>query len=406
MDSGFRLTLSDDEFRRRRSSLFERLASREVAGRAAVDGVVLFLPHNVSYFCKFGFMVTERPVALVLTPARAALLVPRLEREHVEAVALVDEVVDYPEYPDERHPMEFLRDLLHGMGLEKASVGFDAAGAPKVFGYRGPTLQDVLPGARTEDVLDDIESMQMIKSSEELELIRLSARWGHRAHELLQQYSRPGVGEVEVSMQASSEATKEMLEALGPDYVPQSWEKAGAHASFHGQVGPASALPHVLTSNARLAPGDVLVTVATSTVAGYGSELERTMILGEPSREQVRFFQSMLEAQTLALQMMRPGVSCAAVDAAVRSFFRENDLMPYWRHHTGHGLGRLLHEPPYLDVGYDRVLEPGMVVSVEPGIYVTGLGGFRHSDTVVVTEHGVERLTTYPRELEQLVISC
>lgn len=407
MDSGFRVALSDEEFHRRRRRLFERLASREATnGRGAPDGVVFFLPHNVSYFAKFGFMVTERPVALVLTPSRAALLVPRLEREHAESVALADDVVDYPEFPDARHPMEFLRDLLHDMGLVKASVGFDAAGAPQVFGYRGPDLGDVVPDADTENVLDDIESLQMIKSNEELDLIRLSARWGHRAHELLQQYSRPGIGEVELSMQASFEATKEMLDALGPECVPQSWEKAGAHAGFHGQVGPASALPHVLTSNARLMPGDVLVTLATSTVAGYGSELERTMILGEPSKEQVRFFRLMLEAQTLAMELIGPGVSCAAVDAAVRSFIRENDLMPYWRHHTGHGLGRLLHEPPYLDIGDERVLEPGMVVSVEPGIYVTGLGGFRHSDTVVVTEDGVECLTTYPRELEQLIIPC
>ncbi len=81
-------------------------------------------------------------------------------------------------------------------------------------------------------------------------------------------------------------------------------------------------------------------------------------------------------------------------------------LTPYWRHHTGHGLGRLLHEPPYLDVGDERVLAPGMVVSVEPGIYVPGLGGFRHSDTVVVTEDGVRSITTYPRSLEDLIIPC
>jgi len=133
---------------------------------------------------------------------------------------------------------------------------------------------------------------------------------------------------------------------LGPGYVPQSWEKAGAYAGFHGQVGKQSALPHVLTSNAKLMPGDVLVTLATSTVAGYFSELERTMIMGEPSKDQERFFRLMLEARALAIEMMGPGVRCAQVDAAVREFFEANGLMPYWRHHTGHGLGRLLHEPP------------------------------------------------------------
>ncbi|MFO7310961.1 MAG: Xaa-Pro peptidase family protein [Bacillota bacterium] len=403
MADNVRLSLSNEEFFSRRKRLFARLAERPAGG---LDAVVLFLPHNVSYFAKFGFMVTERPIALVLAPDRATLLVPRLEKEHAEAVALVDEVAVYPEYPDVRHPMEFLRDVLLGMGLGAAAIGCDAPGASQVFGYRGPSLAQLLPGARVETVLDDIEALQMIKSQEELELIELSARWGHRAHELLQQYARPGVGEVELSQQASAEATREMLKALGPGYVPQSWEKAGAYAGFHGQVGKQSALPHVLTSNAKLMPGDVLVTLATSTVAGYFSELERTMIMGEPSKEQERFFRLMLEARALAIEMMGPGVRCAQVDAAVREFFEANGLMPYWRHHTGHGLGRLLHEPPYLDIGDERVLMPGMVVSVEPGIYVPGLGGFRHSDTVVITEDGVRFITTYPRQLEDLVIPC
>lgn len=403
MQENVRLSLSNQEFHARRKRLFSYLAERPGGG---VDAVVLFLPHNVSYFAKFGFMVTERPIALVLAPERAALLVPRLEKEHAEAVALVDEVAVYPEYPDVRHPMEYLRDLLRGMGLSAATIGCDAAGASQVFGYRGPLLAQLLPDARVESVLDDIETLQMIKSKEELELIELSAHWGHRAHQLLQQYARPGIGEVELSQRASADATQEMLAALGPGYVPQSWEKAGAHAGFHGQVGRQSALPHVLTSNAKLMPGDVLVSLATSTVAGYSSELERTMIMGEPSREQERYFRLMLEAQELALGMMRPGIRCADVDAAVRRFFRVNGLMPYWRHHTGHGLGRLLHEPPYLDVGDERVLAPGMVVSVEPGIYVPELGGFRHSDTVVVTENGIRTLTTYPRRLEDLIIPC
>lgn len=398
-----RLSLSGEEFARRRRKLFERLQTGTAGG---VDAVVLFLPHNVSYFARFGFMVTERPVALLLTPSDAVLVVPRLEKEHAEALALADDVVDYPEYPDMRHPMDFLRDVLLGRGLARAVIGCDAPGAPQVFGYRGPGLADLLPDARLVHVLDDIEALQMIKSAEELELIELSARWGHRAHELLQQYAVPGLGEVELSMRASFDATVEMLEALGPGYVPQSWEKAGAQAGFHGQVGEQSALPHVLTSNARLQPGDVLVTIATATVAGYGSELERTMFMGEPSPEQRRFFELMLEARAAALEVMRPGVACSAVDAAVRDFFRAHGLMAFWRHHTGHGLGRLLHEPPYLDVGDRRVLEPGMVVSVEPGIYVPGLGGFRHSDTVVVTDDGVRFITTYPRSLEELVIPC
>lgn len=394
-----RLQLSKLEFSRRRERFAQMLADN------GLDGAVLFLPHNVSYMSRFGFMVTERPIVYVFTPERTALLVPRLETEHAERVAIVDEVFTYTEYPDVQHPLRALADSLHNMGLAGAALGFDAPAPPKVYGYRGPSLAQLLPKARLVDVLDDLEFMQMIKSEEELELIKLSVRWGARAHELLQQYSRVGVGEVEISMQASFDATREMLAELGDGYTPMSWEKAGAVATFHGQVGANSALPHVLTANAVLQPGDNLITFADAAVAGYRHELERTLIVGEPSTQQRRFFEYMLEARTIALDAIKPGAPCAAVDAAVRTFFETNALMEYWRHHTGHGIGRLLHEPPFFDVGDGRVVEAGMVMTVEPGLYVPGLGGFRHSDTVVVTDDGVRSLTDYPRDLDSLIIA-
>lgn len=393
-----RLQLSENEFARRRHRLTQRLAEH------GLEGLVLFLAHNVSYMSRFGFMTTERPIAYVFTPHRSVLFVPRLETEHAERMALVDRVVTYPEYPDTRHPLQYFADVLRELGLERGALGFDAPAAPKVFGYRGPTLAELLPEARLRDMLDELEHIQMIKSPEELELITVSARWGGRAHELLQQYCRVGVGEVELSMQASFDATREMLETLGDDYTPMSWEKAGAVATFHGQVGPNSALPHVLTANATLQPGDNLITFADAAVAGYRNELERTLIVGEPSASQEKFFGLMLEAQTIAMNAIAPGATCADVDAEVRAFYIDNDLMPYWRHHTGHGIGRLLHEAPFFDVGDARVLEPGMVMTVEPGLYVPGLGGFRHSDTVVVTDNGVRSITTYPRDLESLII--
>jgi Xaa-Pro aminopeptidase len=92
------------------------------------------------------------------------------------------------------------------------------------------------------------------------------------------------------------------------------------------------------------------------------------------------------------------------VDRKVRDFFVQEGIGEYWRHHTGHALGIRMHEAPFLDIGDDTVIEPGMVFSVEPGIYIPGFAGFRHSDTVVVTETGAERLTLYPRDLASLII--
>lgn len=392
------LRLSEGEYRRRRVKIWERLQDREIAG------LVLFSPYNVSYFARFGFIPTERPIAAVLTPERSALLVPRLEVEHAEEFGLVDRVVAYPEYPGQRHPMEFLKDLMVDLGLGQARIGVDSDGYGRIYGYRGPKVSQLLPGAVVIDVLDDLEYLQMINSPEELNLIRESARWGNLAHVYLQEYCRVGASETEISMRASYEATQAMIRTLGSEYRPLSWGRVGAFAGFRGQIGKDSALPHALTSNARLKPGDVLVTGADATVWGYGSELERTMIMGEPSPEQERYFNLMLEAQTLAINAIKPGIPCSQVDREVRAFFREHGLEPYWRHHTGHAKSTLVHEAPFLDIGDHRIIEVGMVFTVEPGIYIPGFAGFRHSDTVAVTEDGVEMITYYPRDLDSLII--
>jgi Xaa-Pro dipeptidase len=392
------LRISTDEYMRRRETLFNRLSDRNV------DAVVLFQPHNVSYLTAFGFIPTERPMATVITPQTAALLVPHLEREHAEEFALVDRIDFYPEYPDLRHPMEFMKDLLIDLGLENGTIGVDSEGYGQIYGYRGPRIPELLPDAKIENILDDIEYMQMINSEEELNLIRESCRWGNLAHTYLQEYCEVGVSETEIAMRASFEATQAMIRTLGSEYRPMTFGMATAYAGFRGQIGKDSALSHAMTSNARLQAGDVLVTGANAMIWGYGSELERTMIMGEPAEEQARLFNLMLDAQTLALNSLKPGIPCSDVDKAVREFFKENGIEQNWRHHTGHAKSMLIHEAPFLDVGDHREIEVGMVFTVEPGVYVPGFAGFRHSDTVAVTQDGFEWLTYYPRDLESMTI--
>jgi Xaa-Pro aminopeptidase len=150
--------------------------------------------------------------------------------------------------------------------------------------------------------------------------------------------------------------------------------------------------------------GDVLVTGATAPVWGYLSELERTMVIGPPSDEQRRLFEHMVALQDIAFRAIRPGARCSDVDRAVRAYFEQHDLMSHWRHHTGHAIGLRYHEGPFLDTGDDTEIVPGMVFTVEPGLYSPELGGFRHSDTAVVTEDGIELVTYYPRDLESLTI--
>jgi Xaa-Pro aminopeptidase len=295
----------------------------------------------------------------------------------------------------------FLKDL----GLDKKVIGIDnLSGAGGKWGYKGSPIVKMMPKARFVEARDIVESMRIIKSSEEITLIRESARWGNLAHTLLQEFTGPGLWDYDIAMRASREASLIMKKTLGLEY--QTWRNSGSPASagFRGQIGSMSAIPHAMSTKKRVKNGDVIISGAGADVGGYNSELERTMIVGEPTAKQKRFFEVMLKAQDAALAAFKPGAKCSDVDRKASEVIQKADWALLMRHHTGHGIGLEGHEPPWLDIGDNTVMKPGMVFSCEPGIYKTGFAGFRHSDTVVITEDGSERITYYPRDLESLTI--
>ncbi|MYE27373.1 MAG: aminopeptidase P family protein [Chloroflexi bacterium] len=391
------LKISDAEYAQRNECLLEFIDELDVTG------LVLFDADYIKYYTGFAFIPTERPMAYVISRAgERALFVPRLELEHAQSMSIIDRVAHYSEYPDLNHPMNALVDLLKDTGVN-GRIGADSDGYPWIFGYRGETLSK-LTGSEVLNCRAPIEDQMMVKSEAEITLLKESCKWGNLAHTLLQKYTAVGIGEVEVSQRASDEATLMMLETIGPIWRGNSAWFTGAIAGYRGQIGRNAAIPHALTSNIKFQAGDVLVTGASAAVWGYVSELERTMILGQPSDEQKRFFGHMLNLQTIAMEALEPGKPCSEVDREVRAYFDAHDLMTHWKHHSGHTIGLRYHEGPFLDIGDDTPIEAGMVFTVEPGLYVPELGGFRHSDTVLVTEDGAEMLTYYPRDLESLTI--
>ena len=393
-----KIFLSDAEFSARRTLVRQKLSERNL------DGLCLFSSTQVFYLTGFSFIATERPIGLAYHAERdmVTLFIPFLEREHAED-SHADEIRTYREYPGDIHPMEQFANLLREINLEGKRIGVDSDGYGGGWGYVGPKLSEVV-SADIVPAKEIIEQAMWIKSPEEIEFIRESCKWGNLAHRLLQEYTGVGLVETDISIRASHEASMAMINALGPDYRSTKWGAFAAHASFRGQIGAQSAVPHAITTNARLQLGDVLVTGASSEIGGYISELERTMILGEPTKEQAKYFNLMLGAQNLALETIKPGIKCSDVDKAVRRYYEENEITEYWRHHTGHTIGFGMHESPFFDTADHTVVEPNMVFTVEPGIYVPGFAGFRHSDTVLVTEDGIEMLTYYPRDLESLSI--
>ncbi|MFW9914074.1 MAG: M24 family metallopeptidase [Candidatus Thorarchaeota archaeon] len=363
---------------------------------------LFFNAKTIYYLTGFWHIPTERPIGLLIPREEEPFaFLPQLEVTHWEHdIPWITEVESYFEYPDTKHPMKILASILEKRIKGERSIGADSKGAPGYWGYEGPLLSDLLPDWKFLDLKSLVPSMRIIKEPIEIEFIKISAKWGARAHHILQDESAIGKTEWEVATKAIMETSKELLAAM-PD-TPTSM--FAATAGFRGQIGAGSALPHATFSNTSISKGDILVTGASADICHYHSELERTMVVGEPSEKQRRYFKAMLEAQSAAIATIKPKNACADVDKASARSFKESGFGHLVKHHTGHGIGLEGHEPPFLDRGLDTALQPGMVLTVEPGIYELGFGGFRHSDTILVTEDGNEVLTKYPRDLNELLI--
>ena len=368
-----------------------------------LSGFALFGQDYIRYFTAFEFLATERPVAVVgNADGEAAVFVPEFEVERVRDETSFERIESYPEYPGLEHPMLLLARVLADMGV--GAVAADEDGYPAILGYQGPALSEVT-GRAVTPLGPFVESMMVRKSDAEVELIRESARWCEHAHRLLQEYSRPGATEAEASLRAGHESTLAMLAALGPTYAGQQASSDGVTAGYRGQIGLRSSWAHAVAHNIEFREGDVLVTETAAPIWGYNAELERALVVGTPTDEMRRLFEHTVAAQQVAFDALRPGVTCADIDRAVLAYFEDNNLLPYWRQHVGHGIGLRNHEAPFLDLGDRTRVEPGMVFTIEPGLYADGVGGFRNSDTVVLTPDGIDVLTDYPKDLESLTIA-
>jgi Xaa-Pro aminopeptidase len=388
--------ISAPELEERRGRLLDHVRGE------GLSGYVLFGQDYIRYFTSFVFLSNERPVVYAESAGgESVVFVPEFEVERTRAETSFDRIESYPEYPGPEHPMRIFARVLADLGIRDA-IGADQYGYPGILGYEGPALSEVA-SARVAPLSGPIEAMMRRKSPAELDLVRESGRWCARAHRLLQEYSRPGATETEASLRAGHEATLELFSALGDD-VGQQGSSDGVSAGYRGQIGLRSSWAHAVAHNITFEPGDVLVTETSAPIFGYNAELERAMIIGPPTDEMRRLFDHTVAVQQVAFGAFRPGATCADIDGAVMKYLEDNGLLPYWRQHTGHGIGLRNHEAPFLDVGDHTPIETGMVFTIEPGLYSAEVGGFRHSDTIAVTEDGIDVLTEYPRDIESLTI--
>ncbi|MEJ5367299.1 MAG: Xaa-Pro peptidase family protein [Bryobacteraceae bacterium] len=230
-----------------------------------------------------------------------------------------------------------------------------------------------------------VERLRRIKSAAEADAIRASARLCAQAFRQAVRRFRPGMTENEAA--AEIEYRMRRLGASAPAF--ETIVAAGARA----------ALPHARPGSVKLAAGQPVLIDMGANLDGYMSDMTRMVCLGAPPRKFLRLYKAVLEAQQAALEAIRPAVEARKVDAAARRVLQKHGLDRFFTHSTGHGVGLEIHEAPRVGAKSGDVLEEGMVVTVEPGIYLEGEAGIRIEDTVLITAAGAEILTPVPKEL-------
>jgi Xaa-Pro aminopeptidase len=395
------LKISDAEHKSRIERIQKQLR------RKRLDALYLTNSTRILYTTGFSHITTERPLAAVIPDEGLPFfMAPRLECEHIrQECPLAGDVLTYPDYPGKIHPMRLFAKFMGEKGLASSMIATDSLeGAAGGYGYRGPALRDLMRRAKFVAGRDIVDNMRLIKSEQEIRLLRESAKWSELAHNILLENTRAGLHDTLVAVKSSYDALARMLKKLGQSYVQMKIALSPVVVGFRGQVGANSAIPHAVYTKNKIRRGDVLVTEAGVEVGGYTSELERTLIVGKPSSRAKRCFETMLNAQNAALKEFRPGTRCSKIDEAADKSVEDSALEEGLRHHAGHGIGLDGHEPPWLDPGDRTIMREGMVFSCEPGLYFPGYAGFRHSDTVVITKKGMDFITHYPRELEELTV--
>ncbi len=246
-------------------------------------------------------------------------------------------------------------------------------------------LKETMKGISLRPLPGVPEKMRTVKDEEEIACIRRACGISCRAFEELLSYAKAGMTERQVQLHLDYK----MLELGSERLAFNTIAAAGENGS----------LPHAIPSDRPIAPGDMLTLDFGARYGGYDADMTRTVAFGTPSGEMRRIYDTVLKAHLECEEMLRPGIECRSVDLHAREVIDAAGYKGRFGHSLGHGVGIDIHENPRLSMTSEDVLCPGHIVTVEPGIYVPGLGGVRIEDTCVITQTGFESLTPAPKEL-------
>ena len=355
----------------------------DVLARTGLDAVVIVPGANFRRVFKTDFHQMERPLAVIVPrDGEAVAVVPNLELGSFTPIGFPGKVFDW-------------RDEVGYMGA------FMAAGAalPQLhdgakIGVEGQrmrvfdlfALQAALPGAMFVDIHAEISAIRLHKTTEEVELQRKAIRLSEAALEATLQEVRAGMTETEIEAILLRNLFSHGADGLAFAPIVAAGDNA---ARPHAHARP----------DYRIKPGDALLFDFGGSYQGYSADITRTFFVREVSEHDRAFYETVLAANARGREVSRPGITASDVDDAVQKVLEQSQFAEFRRHKTGHGLGLDVHEAPHIMRGNTQVLEPGMVFTIEPGLYRAGEAGVRIEDDVVVTDDGIDCLTSFPRDL-------
>lgn len=349
-------------------------ALRRVLRDQQLDGLIVTCPQHWQYFSGF----TGTNAVLLMTPGDNLLIT---DFRYVEQAAR--------EAPGFRviKPFTLVEDAvvenITGLGLKR--VGFEDDNLT----YRAYSMYSgKLVGIELVPLGQALEKIRWVKDPEEIAALKQAADITDKAFDHILNLIRPGIRESEIALEIEYFMKKQGAQKPAFDIIVAS--------------GPRGALPHGVASDKKIGAGELVVIDFGAVYKGYHADMTRTVVIGKPDRRQQEIYDLVLRAQEKALRVVEPGVRCSEVDTAARDVITVAGYGANFGHGLGHSVGLEIHEKPGFTPRDDTVLEPGMVITVEPGIYLSGWGGVRIEDLIVVTDTGCQTISRSPKHLIEI----
>ncbi len=348
----------------------QELSTRCFPGKA--DALIITAPVNRQYLLGFH----SSAGTLVLLPEKRYFIIDFRYFEKAQQQVTGCELILQDKLYDQ------INEILSAHQVKTVGLEDDSVTLSELSVYRKRLQAEVVAGS---GMSQQIAEMRLVKSAQEIEQVALAQKMSEQAFLEMLKVIRPGMTEKEVALELEYRMKKQGADGISFDTI--------------AVAGKNSSLPHGEPGDYRLENGDFLTMDFGALVHGYHADMTRTIGIGEVSEKQKKVYHTVLEAQRLAFEQIRPGQVCSEIDSAAREYIDSCGYQGCFGHGLGHGVGLEIHEEPRFSPLCDVVLREGMILSVEPGIYLPGEFGVRIEDLVVIEKDGFRNLNTSPKEL-------